>query len=688
MSGKATKETKSKKTKSTKGKEPKGTADAAVESARLWTSLKPPLSPWLQEALLTMDFKKMTPVQAGVVPLFLGNKDVVVEAVTGSGKTLAFLIPMIERLLRADVPKKHHVQGIIISPTRELASQIHTVLNQILAFHPASATPEKPEEMDALTRYTLSSSSLQTQTERAIKPQLLVGGSQTAAQDLKQFLSTSPNLLIGTPGRLNDILTSPYVHTTEASFEALVLDEADKLLDMGFSETLTAIISRLPKQRRTGLFSASITDALVAQLVKAGLRNPVKIVVKVRHGGELQEEKRTPASLEMAYLSATHVQKIAYLQRIFSTPSPLFPSPLDRPQKAIIYLSTCAQVDYLSSLLPPSSILPKTTANLIPLHGKLAASVRTKNFHTFTTSTTPSILLTTDLAARGLDIPQVDLVIQMDAPSDPKSFLHRAGRAGRAGRKGLAILFLNPGREHEYVDFLDVRKTPVALLPESRIGPVPTQPECDKLIDSMRTVVKSNRAVYEKGLRAFVSWVKAYGKHQCASIFRLADLDWVDLAHGFALLHLPKMPELKAMKEPPSLGLPPFDLASIPYVSAHLEQQRQELLKAAKESKTQGLTGTAPIISETGTPISASKQKEILKAKAKRKRPPPRSEAWSGKKEQKDVREERREKKKVRREAGMDEESKKKLAEVNALVEEVKRRGVLRDEVEVRREKK
>jgi superfamily II DNA/RNA helicase len=115
MSSADAKPEKSKKSKSSKSK---ASADAAVESARLWTSLKPPLSPWLQDALLTMDFKKMTPVQAGVVPLFLGNKDVVVEAVTGSGKTLAFLIPMIERLLRADVPKKHHVQGIIVSPTR------------------------------------------------------------------------------------------------------------------------------------------------------------------------------------------------------------------------------------------------------------------------------------------------------------------------------------------------------------------------------------------------------------------------------------------------------------------------------------------------------------------------------------------------------------------------------------------
>src|SRR5690606_11622073 len=258
-----------------------------------------------------------------------------------------------------------------------------------------------------------------------------------------------------------------------------------------------------------------------------------------------------------------------------------------------------------------------------------------------------------------------------------------------------AILFRGEGREKEYVDFLEVRKTPVALLEEDRIGAPPTDKDCERLIDSMRNVVKTNRAVYEKGLRAFVSWVKAYGKHQCASIFRIVDLDWVDLAHSFSLLHLPKMPELKSLKEPPSLGLPPFDLASIPYVSPHLEAQRQALLAAAKEAKESSsvsegakvLTGTVPLISDTGTPISASKQKQILKEKAKRKRPPPRSEAWSGKKEQKEVKEERREKKKMRREAGLDEETKKKLEEVNKLVEEVKKRGLLKDEVEVQRKK-
>src|SRR5690606_10648559 len=119
---------------------------------------------------------------------------------------------------------------------------------------------------------------------KKITPMLLLGGGQSAAQDLKQFLKLSPNLLIGTPGRLNDLLSSQYCHCTDTSFEALVLDEADRLLDLGFEDVLTKILARLPKQRRTGLFSAPVTDTVVGSLVRAGLRNPVKIAVKVKTG--------------------------------------------------------------------------------------------------------------------------------------------------------------------------------------------------------------------------------------------------------------------------------------------------------------------------------------------------------------------------------------------------------------------
>jgi ATP-dependent RNA helicase DDX55/SPB4 len=442
----------------------------------------------------------MTPVQASTIPLFSGNKDVVVEAVTGSGKTLAFLLPTTTRLLTA-ARRKHHINAVIISPTRELASQIFDVLQSLLAFQDVSAGEN-------------------------ISAQLLLGGTSDAKEDLKAFLALSPHILVGTPGRLLELLSSRYVHARADTFEVLVLDEADRLLDLGFKDTLTGIISRLPKQRRTGLFSASVTDAVVGGLVRSGLRNPVKVAVKV-HVQDIQ--KRTPASLEMKYLLATPSERLAHVQRML---------PAHDPQKAILYVSTCACVDYFSAILP--AVIRRYS--ILPLHGKQTPAQRKKNFSAFVTSTAPVMLLTTDLAARGLDVPAVDLVLQLDAPTDPKVFLHRCGRAGRAGRPGLAILFLTPGREESYIPFLSVRKTPVSLYAPQYPPPTPT--ETQQLTARLREKVLTDRALHDKATRAFVSHVRAYTTHVAASIFRVRDLPWRELVEGFALVRVPRVPEM------------------------------------------------------------------------------------------------------------------------------------------------
>lgn len=161
-----------------------------------------------------------------------------------------------------------------------------------MAFHGPSASLLNPldgneTEEDLNPRPSYPSSTLK------VVPQLLLGGSTTPAQDLSSFLKQSPNILVSTPGRLLELLSSPHVHCPQSSFEVLVLDEADRLLDLGFKEDLQKILARLPKQRRTGLFSASVSEA-VDQIVRVGLRNPVKIAVKIR-GGSGIEDKRTPA---------------------------------------------------------------------------------------------------------------------------------------------------------------------------------------------------------------------------------------------------------------------------------------------------------------------------------------------------------------------------------------------------------
>lgn len=205
-------------------------------------------------------------------------------------------------------------------------------------------------------------------------------------------------------------------------------------------------------------------------------------------------------------------------------------------------------MDYYAPLFP--HILQDRVGKyaIVPLHGKLPSNVRAKNFKKFIETATPCIMLTTDLAARGLDVAEVDLVIQIDPPQDPKAFLHRCGRAGRAGRKGTAITFLSPGSEEDYVPFLAVRKTPVHLytgLPAEVTDPVKMEGGVKDMVVRLREQVLNDRALHEKGTKAFVSHVRAYSKHQTPSIFKVEEVDWRDLVEAFALVKVPRMPELK-----------------------------------------------------------------------------------------------------------------------------------------------
>lgn len=628
-------------------------------SSRAWEQLSPPLSDWMLEATASMGFDKMTPVQASTIPLFMGHKDVVVEAVTGSGKTLAFLIPVVERLLRLDEPvKRHHVAAIIVSPTRsvnrlillglqhllilcrELATQIHSVLCSLLAFHAPSAAglralePASDDQDDMIPDFPKST--------LKILPQLLLGGTSSPAQDLNLFVKNSPNLLIATPGRLLELLSSQHVRCPQSSFEVLVMDEADRLLDLGFKMDLQKILGRLPKQRRTGLFSASVSEA-VDQIIRVGLRNPVRIAVKVKSAsGAL--DKKTPASLQLHYLVASPMLKFPTLASLLSKVQPT-------PQRTIVYVSTCAAVDYFQYILP--SIL--SGFGIVPLHGKQAPNIRQKTFSRFVNSLEPSILLTTDVAARGLDIPAVDLVVQLDPPSDPKTFVHRCGRAGRAGRKGLAVTFLTPGPEEDYVSFLSIRQTPITPLPIPDV--MATDDEGRDATERIREAVLKDRALHDKAQRAFVSWVQAYSKHTASSIFRVSDLPWEQLGHAWGLLKLPRMPELKKWDGDRSLGVR-IDLGTYAYKDKQRERKRKDELQAKQDAIEAG-EDLVPAKRETST-------------------------SWSEKKEQKQTREERRLKRKVKRDKmkreKMTPEQLAEQHELDAMIHQVRQSNALEEE--------
>lgn len=474
-----------------------------------------------------------------------------------------------------------------------------------------------------------------------VVPQLLLGGSVTPAQDLSRFLKSQTNVLIGTPGRLLELLSSPHVHCSQTSFDALVLDEADRLLDLGFKDDLQKILSRLPKQRRTGLFSASVSEA-VDQLIRVGLRNPVRIAVKVKTRSTGQdgaiEDKKTPASLQMCYCILPPSHKLPAIKKILSTLQP-------QPQKSILYLATCFSVDYFQHILP--EIFQGYT--IVPLHGKHPDKVRRRNFVKFVESVTPSILLTTDVAARGLDIPAVDLVLQFDPPGDPKTFIHRCGRAGRAGRKGLAVTFLTPGREEDYIEFLRVRQTPVSPLthPVFEI----TTADADAVSNKIRKVVKTDRALFDKAQRGFVSWLRAYSKHTASSIFRVPDLDWTSLGHAWGLLKLPSMPELKKWDGDRTLGIE-LDLATYAYKEKAREQQRLVEQQAYEANKTDG-----------------AKKRYVTENK--------KDSAWTLQKDAKAMKELRREKKSTKREhervAKLTDEERKEEERVRSMVEVVRK---------------
>ncbi|KAL2116443.1 hypothetical protein VTJ04DRAFT_8611 [Mycothermus thermophilus] len=607
------------------------------KAPRSWDAFTPPLAQWILDYLSSMGFTQPTPVQKSCLDIFRGNKDVVVEAVTGSGKTLAFLIPVVEKLLRVGEPaKRHHVQGIIITPTRELASQIHSVLVSMIKFHAPSAD---------LLHYAKDDEKRPATTEPVIVPQLLVGGTTKAAEDLSTFLRLSPNLLVGTPGRLAELLSSPHVKTPSSSFEVLIMDEADRLLDLGFSPELNRILGYLPKQRRTGLFSASLSDA-VERLITVGLLYPHKITVRVKSlkDGGVIEERKTPMSLSMTYLVTPASHKIPAICQLLERLDP-------RPQRSIVFFSTCFAVKYFAKVL--HGILP-AGFSIVSLHGKLEPQVREKNYERFVNATSPTVLLTTDVAARGLDIPQVDLVVQHDPPTDTKVFIHRCGRAGRAGRRGLAVVLLQPGREEGYVQLLEVRQTPIVPLEKPAISV--SQSDADAVTDAIRAKARVDREIFQLAQRAFVSWTRSYLEHQASSIFRVQDLDWFDLAKGYGLLELPKMPEVKGLDRSLGLGI---DTEAIPFRDKAREKKRLEELEKWKKEKAER---------------EAAGEGETNGLKRKK------NEAWSGQKELEDARAARREKKRRKREAqrlaNMTEKEKEEQKKLEELIEQVRRKNL------------
>ena len=423
-------------------------------------------------------FSGATPVQSAALPLLLDkHKDVCVRAVTGSGKTLAFLIPMVEMIRRqssysgattnarrSKKQKKKNTQllGLVLAPTRELAQQTAKIATVLFKAHSISfATVIGGKGVRAEDEAKTLMNCFSQQDDNPNEDNLDEVGSVMV-----------PQVIIGTPGRVKDVL--PRINALDVRcLELLILDEADRLLALGFEEEVKAIIAMLPKQRRTGLFSATQTDA-VDQLIKVGMRNPVRITVlsASETDANLRDKQNVtglnvaatipiPAGLKCYFTlcesDALFSQLVTFLVRN------------GIGKKCIIYFLTCACVDFAASVLPELPGLKKFI--FIHLHGKMKQSAREKALARFSTAE-HAVLVATDVAARGLDIPGVDWVIQADPPQDPASFVHRIGRTARMGRTGNSIIYLHP-HEDTYINYLQNKDMPMEERePESDCQPV------------------------------------------------------------------------------------------------------------------------------------------------------------------------------------------------------------------------
>lgn len=299
----------------------------------------------------------------------------------------------------------------------------------------------------------------------------------------------------------------------------MILDEADRLLDLGFEITVNTILSFLPRQRRTGLFSATQTKELLDYL-RAGLRNPVMVNVKEK------ANLSTPKLLENFYMVVESDQKLNFMLRFIES---------REIKKAMFFLPTCACVEYWSEILPD---LLETT-KILSIHGKMKQK-RTKILKKFR-ELDNAILLCTDVMARGVDIEEMDWVFQWEPPSEADVFVHRVGRTARQGNEGNALILLLP-TEVAYVDFL--LKNQKVSLKKVEVDESWSK-QLLELNSKIHDMQRKDKNIFDKGTRGFVSHIKAYSKHKCNLLLRVKDLDLGKVATSYALLRLPKMPEMK-----------------------------------------------------------------------------------------------------------------------------------------------
>ena len=396
--------------------------------------------PTLTRAITELGFEEATPVQAQVLPLMLEGKDVIAQAQTGTGKTAAFGLPILQRLDAG----ANYPQALVLAPTRELAVQVAEAIHRMGKYRGASL--------------------------------LAVYGGQPIERQLR-VLRAGVQIVVGTPGRIMDHIRRGTLALDRVS--TVILDEADEMLDMGFIEDIEFILEHVPTERQTGLFSATMPPRIAA-LARKYMQDPVRV--------SIEKEKMTVSLVRQIYYEVGGRDKLDALTRILD---------YETPSSTIVFCARKSEADELVESLQGRGYSAEA------LHGDLNQVQRDRVMNRFR-SAQVEILVATDVAARGLDIPDVSHVINYDIPWDPESYVHRIGRTGRAGRTGDAITLVTP-REQRLLRTIErvinKRLTRMRLPSQSDIA----TRKREAVLDQIRA------AIEEGGLDPYISVVESLG---------------------------------------------------------------------------------------------------------------------------------------------------------------------------------
>ncbi|EDS26652.1 ATP-dependent RNA helicase DBP4 [Culex quinquefasciatus] len=437
-----------------------------------------PLSKKTVQGLAQGQYRVPTAIQRQSILPALQGKDILAAAKTGSGKTLAFLIPVFEKLYTNRWTRLDGLGALIITPTRELALQIFETVAKIGKNH------------DFTTGLIIGGQNLKFEKSR-----------------LHQL-----NIIICTPGRLLQHMdTNPLFDCT--NLKVLVLDEADRCLDMGFQTAMNAIIENLPTTRQTLLFSATQTKS-VKDLARLNLTDPVYIAPHEK------EEYTTPSRLQQNYVTVELSEKLTMLWSFLKSHS---------KQKIIVFFATCKQVRYHYEIfrkLRPSILL-------LPLYGGMNQEKRNKIYAEFC-SRSNVCLMATDVASRGLDFPKVNWVVQLDCPEDATQYIHRAGRTARLNTAGESLLVLLPQEEEGVVAMLGRTKVPI-----NKIN-VDLKQLFSPLV-KIQSFLAQSPELKDTAKRAFVAYVKSVALMKDKSVFDVSKLDLDAFAKSLGLLVTPRV---------------------------------------------------------------------------------------------------------------------------------------------------